>query len=359
MILSVHIASADEIAPLKLPHSLELCGERIKIDDHLRERLETRYYAYFRAKSQMILWMKRTKKFFPIIEKALSRNGLPDDLKYMTVVESALIQRSYSPKGAVGVWQFMRGTGRRFGLTVNKNYDERRDVFKATDAAIKYFNFLYDKFGNWPLVMAAYNIGENRIAREVREQESDNFFDMTFPRETDEYVINVLIVKHIMEHPKRYGLDLSEDEFFAPFDFKEVNVKVRTYRKPVSVIAKAAKTSVRTIKELNPSIVGNFIYNGIHVLRVPPEGDKGFYQRYDDYLAKYEDDSTYVKVTNSTAALRSGPGRDYKKVRVVREGDMFRFLSTSHGLYNKKPWYEVEVKNKSYWVWSGLVTIVN
>jgi len=244
-----------EIQPFKMPYKLTLCGERVEKTPDLSERLETRYYAYSRSTAQMILWMKRTKRFFPVIEEMLAEAGLPDDLKYITVVESALIQKSYSKKGAVGVWQFMRHTGKRFGLKIQRNkYDERRDVYKATAAAIKYWKFLHKKFGNWPLAMASYNIGENRVAREVREQGTNNFFEMTFPRETDEYVINVLIVKHFMEHPRKYGLDLEADEYFDPFHFSEVKIKVDTFRKPLSAIAKVRMGLINDTLKLSKSM---------------------------------------------------------------------------------------------------------
>jgi hypothetical protein len=359
MIVPLKHVSADEIVPLRMPRYTYLCGNRIYPSFDLRERLEVRYYAYMRDKAQMLLWMKRKKRFFSIIEEVLKENNLPDDLKYMAVVESALIQRSYSPKGAVGVWQFVKGTARRFGLKVTRKYDERRDVYKATQAAVGYFNFLYEKFGNWPLVMAAYNIGEYRVIREVREQETANFFEMVFPRETDEYVINVMVVKHLMENAQRYGLEIEDYEYFKPFDFTEVDIKIKSYRKPVSVIANAAFSTVREIKELNPQIIGNFLYNGTYSIRIPKAGKAGFKERYAEFLAEYEKDNTYVKIIRNQAALRTGPGTDFKRIQTMKKGAKLKFLSASDELYYKKPWYEVEVKDKSYWVWSGLVTLVN
>jgi hypothetical protein len=338
---------------------MDFCGDRIDIYDELEERLEVRYYAYFRAEGQMILWMKRSKRFFPVIEKILRENDMPVDLKYMTVVESALIQRSYSPKNAVGIWQFVKYTGKKNGLKINRNYDERRDVYRATQAAANYLKFLYNKFGNWYLAMAAYNIGENRVAREVKEQGTDNYFEMVFPRETDEYVIRVLMVKHLMENPKLYDLDLGKDEFFKPFKFKEVKINVGSGKVPVSIIARAAYATVREIKTLNPQIVGNFLYKGAYFIRIPPDGKKNFNKRIAGLYNEYKKNNRFIKVVKKRANLREGPGTKYKSIRSARKGSKFKYLSASDDLYKKKPWYEIEFKDDICWVWSGLVAFVD
>ncbi|MFC1856366.1 lytic transglycosylase domain-containing protein, partial [Thermodesulfobacteriota bacterium] len=307
LFLSLVEVSSAKVKPIILPHELHFCGDLIEITPEMKERLEVRYYGYMRNETQLTLWMKRSRKFFPIIEKKLAENDMPDDLKYLAIVESALMQRSYSSKGAVGVWQFVRDTGKRRGLKIQKGrYDERRDVYRATDAAIRYFKFLYEKFGNWPLAMAAYNIGENRIAREVKEQESSNYFEMLFPRETDEYVINVMIVKYIMEHPKRFKIALKEDEYFEPLRFSTVSVSVDSHKTPFSLVAKASDATMREIKVLNPQIIGNFLYKGVHELRVPPEGRDRFDGRYADLIEEYEKNNTYVKVIEPKAAIRTG-----------------------------------------------------
>lgn len=349
-----------KIKPPELPSYIEFAGDRLELSSNdLKERLEVRYYAYFRAESQMILWMKRSKRFFPVIEKILKENDIPTDLKYMTVVESALIPRSYSPKNAVGIWQFVKYTGKRHGLTVNKRYDERRDVYKATQAAADYLNFLYNKFGSWYLAMAAYNIGENRVAREVKEQGTDNFFEMVFPRETDEYVINVLIVKHMMEHPKLYNLDIEEDEYFVPYNFKEVKITVGSGKVPISVIARASYATFREIKNLNPQIISNYLYKGTYSVRIPPEGKHGFDKRVAELYDEYKKDNRFIKVVEKIANLREGPGTQYKSIKSARKGTKFKFLSTSQDLYKKKPWYEIEFKDDICWVWSGLVDFVD
>ncbi len=349
-----------ETSPLLMPRYVNFCGETLDTYEYdIRERLEVRYYAYMRDKTQMLLWMKRTKRYFPIIEQEFKRRGLPEDLKYMAVVESSLIPRSYSSKGAVGLWQFIRDTGRRYGLTVRRRYDERRDPYRATISAAKYLQFLHDKFGSWYLAMAAYNIGEKRIEREVKEQGTDIFFEMVFPRETDEYIINALIVKHLMENPKLYGFELEEFEYFKPYEFTRVKIVVPKGKVPVAVIARASNATPRQIKNLNPQIIGNFLFKGTYFIRIPPAGEAGFKQRYAKNLQEYKKNNSFVKVVKRRANLRNGPGTDYKSVKTVKGGTKLKFVSVSDNLYLKKPWYEVEMKDRSFWVWSGLVTFLD
>lgn len=147
---------------------------------------------------------KKAKAWFPIIEPILHAYGIPNDFKYMPLVESGL-RGGTSPKGAAGFWQFMPGTARSYGLKVNGHIDERKNLRKSTIAACKYLKDLYRVFNSWTLAAAAYNVGDTRMTRQINRQKQDNYFKMKLNRETGKYVYKLVSVKEIMENPKRNG----------------------------------------------------------------------------------------------------------------------------------------------------------
>jgi len=143
-------------------------------------------------------------KLFPIIEPILKAYGIPEDFKYMPLVESGL-KEGTSPKGAAGLWQFMPGTARTYGLKVNKKVDERKNVEKSTIAACRYLNDLYDEFNSWTLAAAAYNNGSVKLERAINRQNEDNYFMMKLNRETGSYVYSIIAMKEIIKKPKKHG----------------------------------------------------------------------------------------------------------------------------------------------------------
>ncbi len=143
--------------------------------------------------------------WFPIIEPILKKYGIPDDFKYVPLIESGMKRGQYSPKGAAGLWQFMPQTGRDYGLTVNSNIDERMNVRLSTIAAAKYIKDLYKQFDSWTLAAAAYNGGEGRIWRQIKTQKQDDYFKMKLNRETGKYVYSLISMKEVIEHPEEHG----------------------------------------------------------------------------------------------------------------------------------------------------------
>jgi hypothetical protein len=243
------------------PTELEFCGERVPLDDfYIREDWEREFLLVLAQDYQNILYLKRAPKYFPLIESELKARNLPEDLKYIAVAESALREEITSSAGAQGVWQFVPATAQHYGLRVDKEIDERNNVEKATVAAFAYFEFLYNKFGNWTLAAAAYNSGENGLARRMEEQEVGNYYDLYLNSETSRYLFRILAIKEIMQHPEKYGYDLSKADNFAWPDFE-----IRNVIGPIadlSIWAKENSTNLRTIKELNPWIVGNTLPSG-------------------------------------------------------------------------------------------------
>jgi membrane-bound lytic murein transglycosylase D len=149
---------------------------------------------------------RKAAEWFPVIEPILAKYGIPNDFKYMPLVESGL-QAGVSPKGANGFWQFMPGTARTYGLKVNGRVDERKNLQKSTVAACKYLRELYGIFDNWTLVAAAFNAGDNHMKKQISRQNQDNYFKMKLNRETGKYVYKLISMKQIVENPERYGYD--------------------------------------------------------------------------------------------------------------------------------------------------------
>ena len=157
----------------------------------------------------------KAQKWFSVIEPVLEKYGIPQDFKYIPLVESGLTTNLYSPRGAAGLWQFMPQTGRDFGLKVNGEIDERFNIKLSTVAAAKYFKSLYKIFGNWTLVAAAYNGGEGRIKKQMRTQKQANYFKLKLNRETGKYVYSIISMKEIIEHPEKHGYKLRNPRLLA------------------------------------------------------------------------------------------------------------------------------------------------
>jgi hypothetical protein len=263
----------------KTPHSLEFCGKPVPLDRRdVWERLDKQFLLALGREAQVILWLKRSKKYFPFIEKRLRANNLPNDLKYLAVAESDLYTYALSPKGAAGTWQFMKYTGKRFGLQNHRWMDERYSFPKATDAALTYLSDLYEQFGQWMLAVAAYNCGERRVARAIQEQKTDDFFDLHLPRETEEYLLRIMAIKIILSSPEKYGFVLDEQDYYQPYDAGQVEISSPGLIH-IRLIAEAAKTNFRTIRQLNPEFRGYYLPKGKHTLFIPLDSVEGFNKR--------------------------------------------------------------------------------
>jgi membrane-bound lytic murein transglycosylase D len=204
---------------------------------------------------------------------------LPDDLKFVPIAESALRPHAGSYKGAIGFWQFMRHTGRQHGLVINSRIDERRNIFPSTQAAISYLKVLYNRFGSWSLTVAAYNMGEEGLAREMKEQETDNYYHLYLPLETQRYVFRIVSIKLIFSDLKKYGFPLADEDYYPPIEFDRIQI---TCPRDIhlSIIAQAAKTHFKAIKDLNPEIRGYSLPAGKHTILIPKGASQDFDARY-------------------------------------------------------------------------------
>ncbi|MBN1365494.1 MAG: transglycosylase SLT domain-containing protein [Syntrophaceae bacterium] len=285
------------IKALKIKEHLTFCNELVPLNEwDVRERLERELLVCLNNSDNVILWLKRSNRYFPYIEKVLKNNSLPDDLKYIVITESHLKPRATSVKGAVGFWQFIKSTAFRYGMKVNKNIDERRNFFSSTEAAINYLKDLYNIFGSWTLAAAAYNMGENGLRTEMLMQKVNNYYKLYLNQETQRYVFKILAAKLILSNPERYGFYLTKDDLYKPiqFDVVEINVSKPV---PIYIIAQAANTYFKVIKDLNPHLNNYYLSAGRYNILIPKGSARGFNERYENLLRNWRDDKEIMVYT--------------------------------------------------------------
>ena len=300
------------ISSIRIKTPVDFCNEAVPLGNQkIRERMEKELLLTLWDRPQVILWMKRSKRYLPLIETMLAKHHLPDDLKYISVIESALRPHVGSPKGALGFWQFMSSTGRNYGLTVNREIDERRNIFAATRGAIDYLKDLHEKFGSWTLAAAAFNMGEQGLEAEILSQATDNYYDLYIPLETQRYMFRILSAKLILLSPQKYGFILKPEDYYPPLHYERIEIYI-DQQTPIQLIARAAKTTFKAIKDLNPEIRGYHIGKGNHNILIPKDSAKGFDKRLN-------------------ALRKQWQSNEQKKIHVVKDGEN---LSTIAELYN-------------------------
>lgn len=217
-------ADSYNIKGLKVPENLNFAGE--KAPTHLPdiyERFDKEIHIITYWQSNTLLQLKRTQKYFPIIEPILKQYGIPDDFKYLAVAESGL-QNVVSSADARGFWQLLKGTAIENGLEVNENVDERYDVEKSTHAACKYILKSKEKFGSWTLAAASYNAGNTGIGKRIEDQKVTNYYDLLVVDETARYIPRIIIFKEIFLNPAKYGFQLEQEDFYQPIKFRTVEI---------------------------------------------------------------------------------------------------------------------------------------
>ena len=248
-----------DVFSIDLPRSIEFSGEKISLNENdLKERLDRELLVNVYWQSNMFLMIKRSNKYFPIIEKILKEEGIPDDFKYLAVIESGL-QNVRSPKGAKGIWQIMYNTGRELGLEVNSNVDERYNLELSTRAACKYLKKAKEKLGSWTLAAASYNRGISGIRRKLADQQVDNYYDLLLGTETKRYMFRVLAMKMILTDPSNYGYNYNEKDLYK---FEKVkNFKVDTAITNLARFSKQMGINYKILKIHNPWLIQNHLNN--------------------------------------------------------------------------------------------------
>jgi len=259
---------------LKLPASLEFSGEEVPLDKpDIRERLDKELLVNTYWQSNMMLLLKRANKYFPLIEEILKEEGVPEDFKYLAVIESAL-ENVRSPRGAKGFWQIMPSTAREYGLEVNSNVDERYHIKKSTRVACNYFKKAKKRFGTWTLAAASYNRGMSGIDRLLKKQITDNYYDMLLNRETSRYVFRILAVKEIMSNPQRYGFIYELQDLYKPIPVRKIGLD--TAINNIARFAKEQSVNYKIIKIHNPWLIQNHLNNKsrkYYEIEIPEKGN--------------------------------------------------------------------------------------
>ncbi|HYM37177.1 MAG TPA: lytic transglycosylase domain-containing protein [Nitrospiraceae bacterium] len=260
------------LSSFKLPDKLTFGGQTIPLDSwQVRERIEYEFYQFLEDEGESIILAKRTGRCFPPAEKQLADAGLPDDLKFMLLVESKCIAAAYSRAKASGPWQFIGATGKRYKLKSDQWKDDRRNLEMSTEAAVKYLRYLKDLFdGDWFLAMAAYNAGEERIRKQLKSQKVDDYWRLHLVRETMRYVPRIIAAKEIYSQPEKY-LGLTKQDMYAPLDTETVTVTIKEPQKHLASLAKELGSYFLELKLLNPEIKKEYLPKGTHQLKVPKQ----------------------------------------------------------------------------------------
>lgn len=252
-----------KIQAIKIPFNLNFAEEKVPLHKpDIKERLDREFLVNTYWQSNALLLIKRSHKFFPIIEPILEENGIPNDFKYLAVIESGL-QNVTSPAGAKGFWQLLKNTATDYGLEVNKNVDERYHLEKATQAACDYLAHSKQLFGSWTLAAAAYNMGNTGVLKQLERQQVSDYYDLLLSEETQRYLPRIVAVKEILENPKNYGfLFEKEDLYQLP---KTRVVKVDTVITDIAAFAKKFNTNYKELKIHNPWLRENKLNNKTRV----------------------------------------------------------------------------------------------
>ena len=258
------------IKALKIPINLTFAGEKVPTElNDIKERMDRELLVNTYWQSNGLLLIKRAHKYFPLIEPMLKKHGIPDDFKYLAVAESGLENNS-SPAGAAGFWHFLKSSAKEYGLEVNQNVDERYNLEKATKVAAEYLKKSKKRFGSWTLAAAAYNAGNARIARNLKKQQVDNYYDLLLNNETSRYVFRIVALKEVLSYPKKYGFEFEEEDLYdLP---KTKTIKVDTVISNIASFAKGFQSNYKELKLHNAWLRENKLNNKsrkLYTIKIP------------------------------------------------------------------------------------------
>jgi membrane-bound lytic murein transglycosylase D len=244
-----------QIRSVKMNKTFHFAGEPVPINEDTRERLDRELSVNAYWQSTTLLNIKMSHKHFPVIEKILKEQGVPDDFKYLSVAESSL-RNATSSAGAKGYWQFMKPAAAELGLEMSADVDERMHLEKSTVAACRYIKQLYNRFGTWTNAAGAYNVGPTSFSRSMSEQKENNYYDININEETSRYVFRIVAIKEILANPDDFGYYLEDDhKYKGPATFKEI-----TITQNIADLAQFAHdngVTYRMLKYYNPWLISN------------------------------------------------------------------------------------------------------
>lgn len=284
---------------LDKPDSIMFCGEIVPVTNKkVQKRLDEEMYrlTYYRHNTRILI--KRANYWFPRIEPILKQHNIPDDFKYMAVIESGL-SNVKSNRGAAGFWQFIDNTGRSMGLEINNEVDERYDPIKATHAACRYLNMAYKRFENWTNVAASYNMGIGGVERQIRVQHVSNYYDLRLNKETARYLYKMVALKELFDNSEKYGFpEVGKRGYGEPLK----SIKVDTAIVDLKDFAENQGVSIEELKEHNPWIKSERLTHGTnYTLKIPIHPK----QRVE--IVEDNDSTTIIRILKSPTGSDSLP----------------------------------------------------
>jgi hypothetical protein len=262
------------IHALPIPRNLNFAGEKVPLHKtYVRESYDRELLVNTYWQSSTLLLIKKANRYFPVIEPILKEEGVPDDFKYLPMIESGFQERAVSPAGAVGVWQFMAGAAGDYGLEVSKEIDERYHIEKATIAACRYLKKAYERFGSWTMAAASYNAGQRGMDRQIERQKTTNYYDLLLTEETGRYIFRLLAMKEIVSSPGDFGFKLEQNDLYPVIETDTLVVS-----EPIPDFADFAianGTTYRELKDLNPWLRETSLSNPAgksYTLKIPKPG---------------------------------------------------------------------------------------
>lgn len=254
----------------KIPDRLDFCGESVPLDlYYVREALDRELIVNTFSHTSTLLYFKRAHRYFPVIEPILKKNGIPDDFKYLCVIESGLTNAT-SPAKAQGFWQFIKATGQKYGLEISDEIDMRNNLEASTHAACKFLKYLKQRLGSWTNAAAAYNCGENGLEKRLINQHQKNYYELLLNRETQRYVYRILAIKLIMQHPQDYGYYVRHCDTYPELPYEEVELN----GKDVDIVQFAIEhgTTYKMLRTMNPWLTTDKLKNKsgkTYTVRIP------------------------------------------------------------------------------------------
>lgn len=280
----------------QMPSSISFAGETVPVDEfYVREAIDRELLTNVFWQSNLMLLIKRSYRYFPIIEPILKSENVPNDFKYLSLIESSFINVT-SPAGAAGFWQFMKPAGSLHGLEINEEIDERYNLEKATKAACSYLKASYGSFNSWTSAAAAYNMGDGGLRGQMKKQKQTNYWELLLNAETARYLSRIIAVKIILEQPTFYGINLRLKDLYQPIPTREIVIDSSI----ISLVdfAIEQKTTYRMLKDFNPWLRGTSLTNKnrkSYRILLPKDG----YTSYQKQISDLPNNFALYKDTNA------------------------------------------------------------
>lgn len=322
---------------LNIPRNLSFCDEKIPTNDYaLKDNLEKEFFKNKQWKNNAGYLFSKAQKWFPYIEPILKKEGVPDDFKYVAVIESHL-SNAVSPAGAAGFWQLVPTTARHYGLIVNDNVDERLEVEKSTHAACKLIKYAYSIFKNWTLSAAAYNLGVGGIQNALAKQKSDNYYDLLLNRETGSFIYRILAYKTLFSNPENLGLKKKSLKYYPKVPVKII--KVDSSITNLNHFAKSVKCNIAILKLFNPWLIGDKLINPdkhVYEFKIPKKPEADYSTYYTDLIKSdiIDSNSVQLAVVDTLSA---------------KENVINHLVSVNESLKDIAEFYEVNISEIKEW----------